>query len=316
MVIPARNAAASLERLLGSIPDDVAEVIVVDDGSTDATPKVAAAAGATVVDGGGRGPAAARNRGAGVVTTPLVLFLDADTVVDAAAIETLAAHMDDPHVGLVAPRIRPLRPPHTVVERYEAQWSPLDMGAAAGRVQPGTRLTLVPAAAMLVRTDVATFDESLRAGEDVDLCWRLDAARWEVRYDPSAVVRHEHRTSLTAMLARRLAYGRPYAQLERKYPGGFVACSVGRERPVDDARALGHAITTTWLPVSGLVALRSRRARWVLAALLVGRHRHRLAWLPLAVADDLAFAAGIWSGAIDAREWRVLGVARRPDRYP
>src|SRR5581483_9166434 len=104
------------------------------------------------------------------------------------------------------------------------------------------------------------FDESLLAGEDVDLCWRLDDAGWEVRYDPSAVVRHEHRTSLRGMLARRVAYGRPYAQLERKHAGGFVAWSIGRKNPVDDVRALGHAVTTTWLPVGFLVALGGRRA--------------------------------------------------------
>jgi dolichol-phosphate mannosyltransferase len=61
VVIPAFNEAASLERLLPSIPRDLCDlVIVVNDGSTDTTSEVAGRGGATVIDRaerGGPGPA-------------------------------------------------------------------------------------------------------------------------------------------------------------------------------------------------------------------------------------------------------------------
>ncbi len=66
VVIPARDAAATLGRaLVGVAAQDVGhELIVVDDGSSDATPALAREHGARVLAGAGAGPAAARNLGA------------------------------------------------------------------------------------------------------------------------------------------------------------------------------------------------------------------------------------------------------------
>jgi glycosyltransferase involved in cell wall biosynthesis len=69
VVIPARDAAATLERTLAALEDQTLaepyEVVVVDDRSRDATAEVAERAGPRVrlVRGAGRGPAEARNLG-------------------------------------------------------------------------------------------------------------------------------------------------------------------------------------------------------------------------------------------------------------
>jgi glycosyltransferase involved in cell wall biosynthesis len=80
VVIPAKDAASTLGRALAGVAgqDVDHEVIVVDDGSSDATPAVAREHGVRVVAGAGEGPAAARNLGAGAATARALAFLDAD----------------------------------------------------------------------------------------------------------------------------------------------------------------------------------------------------------------------------------------------
>lgn len=82
-IIPTYNRAAYIERAIDSVlgqslPGD--EVIVVDDGSTDATPAVLAKYGGriTVLQGGHGGAGRARNLGIRHATNDLVAFLDSD----------------------------------------------------------------------------------------------------------------------------------------------------------------------------------------------------------------------------------------------
>lgn len=85
VVIPVYNSAEFLRRCLECLRNSVAqphEVIVVDDGSTDATPDVAREFGATLLSSGGRqGPARARNLGAHAATGDILYFIDADVCV-------------------------------------------------------------------------------------------------------------------------------------------------------------------------------------------------------------------------------------------
>ena len=82
VVIPARDAAATLPRTLAALAAQEGtpefEVVVVDDGSVDATARVAEEAGARVVLEGGRGPALARNAGARAGQGEVLAFTDAD----------------------------------------------------------------------------------------------------------------------------------------------------------------------------------------------------------------------------------------------
>jgi len=223
-VIPVRDRHAELARCLAGLRGDGLEVIVVDDCSADpgAIAAIAAAGGARVlrreVNGG---PAAARNSGLAAAATPLVAFLDSDCVPSAGWLDRLLPHFADPAAGAIAPRIVPHEKATTWLGRYEGASSTLDMGARPSIVRPGARVSYVPGAALVVRKCAAGtgFTEGMYVGEDVDFVWRLAAAGWRVRYEPAAVMGHDHRVRLRAWFARRADYGTSAAALEERHPG-------------------------------------------------------------------------------------------------
>ena len=232
VVVPVKDRPAQLDRLLAALradPDTTdLPVLVVDDGSTDpgATAAVCAPHRAGVLRHDiARGPSAARNAGLRAVGTAAVAFLDSDCVPRPGWLGVLSAHLADPRLALVAPRIVALpadRPGW--VGGYEDVVSALDMGSHPAPVAPLTGVSYVPSAALLVRRAAlgAGFDESMRVAEDVDLVWRLVAAGWRARYEPAARVAHEHPAGTGAWLRRRAYYGTGAALLARRH-GSAVA---------------------------------------------------------------------------------------------
>jgi mycofactocin system glycosyltransferase len=231
VVIPVRDRHAELARCLAALRDAAASfggsapcVVVVDDCSADpaAIAAIAARGGARVVrrDVNG-GPGAARNTGLAAVATELVAFLDSDCVPRAGWLDRLLPHFADPAVGAVAPRIVPHEAGTTWLARYEGASSTLDMGARPSIVRPGARVSYVPGAALVVRRSAAGtgFTDGMVVGEDVDFVWRMAAAGWRVRYEPAAVMGHDHRVRLRSWFSRRAEYGTSAAALERLHPG-------------------------------------------------------------------------------------------------
>jgi glycosyltransferase involved in cell wall biosynthesis len=80
VIIPTRNEAASIGRVLADLPFGcVTEVIVVDSNSTDGTPEIAARMGARVISENRRGYGQACLTGIAVADTPdVIVFLDGD----------------------------------------------------------------------------------------------------------------------------------------------------------------------------------------------------------------------------------------------
>ncbi|UDY37758.1 mycofactocin biosynthesis glycosyltransferase MftF [Dermatobacter hominis] len=249
VVVPVRDRVAGLARLLDSLePDrrDGVQVVVVDDGSADAAGHalVAASHGATLVRRGrSGGPAAAREAGIAVATTAVVAVVDSDCVVTDGWLRPLLAHLADERVAAAAPRIATAGGTGALA-RYDALRSPLDLGGEPARVSPGTRVSYVPSAALVLRRDahaaVGGFDPELQVGEDVDLVWRLVGSGRTVRYEPASVVEHGPRPDLAGWLGQRFAYGGSAALLDRRHPwqvapvrcspwsaGGWVAVAAG-----------------------------------------------------------------------------------------
>ena len=225
VVVPVRDNASGILRLVASLRG--LRVVIVDDGS--ATPVLDADFVGVHADvrilrnARSKGPAAARNAGLRACDTDFVAFLDSDVVPRRGWLEALLGHFCDPAVALVAPRIVALHQPDGAVARYEAVRSSLDLGLREAPVVPFGTVSYVPSAAIICRrralTDVGGFDESLESGEDVDLCWRLNEAGARLRYEPIAMVAHDHRTELRKWFARKSFYGGSAAPLAIRHPG-------------------------------------------------------------------------------------------------
>ncbi|HET7312469.1 MAG TPA: mycofactocin biosynthesis glycosyltransferase MftF [Mycobacteriales bacterium] len=330
VVVPVRDRAAELDACLTALGS--LSTVVVDDASRDsaAVAGVAARHGARLVSRTTNGgPAAARNTGVGDVDTDLVAFVDSDCLASASALRALARHFGDPVVAAAAPRVLPARGDGR--SSSAAGRSPLDMGELPAAVAPGSRVGYVPSTALVVRRQVLValggFDESLRYGEDVDLCWRLHDAGWSLRYDPRVGVRHVEPEGWPA-LARRFHYGTSAGPLARRHPGALRGPSLrGITAPV--ALAGAHSAGELSLPPEVLRRVVRTAPTATVAGLL--RWGTPLWWPPLAavgthprhaasaVVDEAAYGAGVWWSCLRSRTLEpVLPVisARRPTSSP
>ena len=256
VVIPVRDRPGPLRRLLASLPAGVAEVIVVDDASHDRAAVAAAARGA-----GARllalernvGAAGARNAGLARTTTEFVAFVDSDAAVEPDCLPTLLRHFADPELALAAPRVLGLptsRP--NAITRYENARSSLDLGAEPSLVRPRTTIGWVSSTCLVGRTAALAggFDPDMRVGEDVDLVWRLVESGHRVRYEPRAVVRHEHRTRLVPWAARKFFYGTGAAPLAQRHPDDIAPAIL----PPWGVLVLVAAIAQRWWSLPAIAA--------------------------------------------------------------
>ncbi|MFE9924565.1 mycofactocin biosynthesis glycosyltransferase MftF [Streptomyces sp. NPDC005774] len=318
VVVPVRDRARQLGRLLGSVGPGH-PVIVVDDGSRDpeAVAAVAARHGARLlVLSANVGPAGARNAGLRLVTTPFVVFADSDVVLAPDTVPTLLRHFADPRLAMAVPRITglPTAAAPTWIGRYENARSSLDLGAHPAAVRPGSPVSWASTACAVARVDALTggFDERMRVGEDVDLCWRLVEKGRRVRYEPTVQAAHEHRVRLGDWFRRKAVYGTGAHPLAERHPE-FIAPVV--LAPWSTALVTALLVQRRWsAPAAGAVAVFTALR---IARRLDGiRHPHRLA---LRLTANGTVAALTQAAALLTRHWwplTVLGctVSRRVRR--
>ena len=262
VVVPAFNEAAhvagQLRALAAQDYQGELEVLLADNGSTDATLAVARRVrdevlpGLRIIDASERpGPSVARNAGWRAASGDLVLFCDADDVADpgwvramVAALETAAVVGGRLEVGaLNDPQLLAWRSPpaQTHLPRAEG-YLPFAMGSNLG-----------------VRADVLRklggFDEDLdRSGEEPDLCWRAQLAGEELVFAPDAVVHYRLRSELRPLLRQHRHWGLGSVDLWCRYRGHGMPRS-------STAGALRHWLRLL-LGAPIRIPSRSRRGMW------------------------------------------------------
>jgi cellulose synthase/poly-beta-1,6-N-acetylglucosamine synthase-like glycosyltransferase len=206
MIIPAYNEVGVIAAKVGnaldtSYPPDRLEVIVVSDGSSDDTDRVAAEAGGERLrllrSPGRRGKAHAMNLGAANATGSILLFTDANVFFDRDAVGRLVSRFEDPRVGAVVGRVT-LRPEgsheasgESLYMRYERGLHQLESDVSSmvtvdGAMFAVRRSLYTPLAEGTVVDDFVTVMRIVELGYRI--CYAPDATGWE---GAAATVRDE-----------------------------------------------------------------------------------------------------------------------------
>jgi O-antigen biosynthesis protein len=221
VVVCTHNGQRTLEECLdrlGTLAYPDYEVIVVNDGSSDACAEIAMAHGATLVETEHRGLGHARNVGIETARGEIVAFLDDDAYPDADWLHYIAAQLRaNGHGGVGGPNI----PPED--DNFVAECVAAAPGGPIHVLVSDREAEHVPGCNMAFRKDVLEevggFDERFEtAGDDVDLCWRLQKAGRTLGFSAGAVVMHRRRDSVRRYLRQQYGYGKAEALLERKWP--------------------------------------------------------------------------------------------------
>jgi glycosyltransferase involved in cell wall biosynthesis len=207
VVIPARNAARALPRVLAALAaQDPAplEVIVVDDASTDSTAAVAEAGGARVIRTERRYAGGARNVGWKAARGDVVVFLDSDAVpTDSWGAALVRSALEFPEAIIGCGRRFTAPTPWGWVARFQVETPYLPRGEPHDTYFVSSFCVTVPRKAPI------EWDESY-GGEDAFFSEDAHAAGLRVVLDPRIVAVHEHERATFAELRaqqRRLAWG-------------------------------------------------------------------------------------------------------------
>ncbi|MEZ5420576.1 MAG: glycosyltransferase, partial [Vicinamibacterales bacterium] len=230
VVVCAFNAAATIDDCLASLTAlsyPSVDLLVVDDGSTDDTADRAGRhPGVSVLRVPNGGLAAARNLGIAHATGQVVAFTDADVRVDPDWLTYLVQPLlDGTMAGAGGPNVVP----------EDDGW----VAQAVARAPGGPTHVLlddrvaehVPGCNMAFRKEaleaVGGFNPVyLRAGDDVDICWRLQARGGIIGFAPSALVWHHHRATVRGYWRQQVGYGEGETWLEAHHPEKFVGGQV------------------------------------------------------------------------------------------
>lgn len=198
VIIPSHNHAAVVGEAIASVLEQTipVEVIVVDDGSTDATP---AALAAFADDPRVRsfrqdhsGPSAARNLGIDLAAGAFLMFLDADDTIEPTKLETQIAAFDD-SIGWVLcdVEIQDAAKGRTITAAEQYRYDRRELG---GWIAPMLRRgNVIPIMAPLVRRSTIgaiRFDDAL-VPEDWHF-WIAIAEAGRVRYVPEVLATYRH----------------------------------------------------------------------------------------------------------------------------
>ncbi len=224
VIIPVYNGEQTLSRCLESLlnqnyPRDSYEIIVVENGSTDATTEVAQRYPVRVLHNSEQGPASARNMGIANSQAEIIAFTDADCIAHVDWLRELVQPYSDPEVGGVAGEILAYEhDERNITERFSDEFTPLRNFTKSDKDFLPYLFTANASYRRTVLVQLGGFNASLFTGEDVDLSWRLQIeTNLHVCYVPQAIIYHHHRSSRRKLARQYRQYGFGEIMLDTMY---------------------------------------------------------------------------------------------------
>ncbi|MDQ4068119.1 MAG: glycosyltransferase family 2 protein, partial [Actinomycetota bacterium] len=232
VVICAYNAAETLDECLRhtcALDYPGLEIVVVDDGSTDDTARIARAhPRARLLTIPHAGLSTARNQGFRAATGEVVAYLDSDAYPTPEWPYYLALALDEPAAGAAGgPNLPPLDDPVGAQVVARSPGGPVHVLTADDRAEhvPGCNMVFRRS----VLEEVGGFDPVYTAaGDDVDLCWKVLDRGWDIAFHPAALVWHHRRPGLRRYLRQQSGYGRAEALVQVRHPARFSATGTAR----------------------------------------------------------------------------------------
>lgn len=224
VVVCAYNAEDTIAECLDSLtrldyPDY--EVLVVDDGSADGTAAIAEEYPVQPISGGRRGLSGTRNLGLEHATGEIVAYIDADARADEDWLTYLALELDKPGAaGVGGPNLPPPEDPPVSQAIALAPGGPVHvlLGNELAEHVPGCNMAFRPERLL----EIGGFDPVYRAaGDDVDVCWKLQDLGYDIRFHPAALVWHHSRDSVRAFWRQQSGYGKAETLVAQNHPDKF-----------------------------------------------------------------------------------------------
>jgi glycosyltransferase involved in cell wall biosynthesis len=277
VVIPVRNSASLLKGCLETTlteTRDRADVVVVDDASSDATADVAAAFPVEVLrQSEPQGPYAARNRGWRHSDATTIVLLDSRCRPRPGWLDGLLTTVQLAGVAIAGGDVV-VTTARTAAERYVQRYQPLM--ARHGLAHP--TMPFLPTAN--IATHRAVLEEvdgfrPLRSGGDLDFCWRAQlAGLGRVEYAPEAAVDWVPRSTLREVRRQWYRYGAAKPTLAQR----FADIGVVAEPPESSLRWWRSQLRDFWIELKNSERGNRDTALVGLLCQMAWRSGYRSAW--------------------------------------
>lgn len=222
-IVPVYNDPSGISQTLDSLLKQScssAEILVVDNGSTDKTPNVIRDLirdndnAHLLVEDDTQGSYAARNKGIQHADSTILAFLDADEAVDEDWLKTAIKAINEQEVDYLGCNVELTLPKDTIVGRYNAHTGfPVD--------QYLEEQNYAPTCALLVKREVfenvGLFDARMISGGDREFGDRVHEAGYKQGYAEDATVYHPARTTFESLAKKNFRVGRGFCQKQRYY---------------------------------------------------------------------------------------------------
>ncbi len=211
IIIPTFNGAARIGNCLNALLEQTtgldAEILVINDGSTDDTAQVIARyPDVRLINQTNSGPAAARNRGAIEARGNVILFTDDDCVPTAGWVSVMLEPFHDPEIVGVKGVYR------TRQSRLAARFVQVEYEDRYRRMAGMRTIDFIDTYSAAFRRDrfleMNGYDTAfpVACAEDIELSYRMSARGWKMKFVPEAVVYHSHPETLRDYLKKKYKF--------------------------------------------------------------------------------------------------------------